>query len=542
MGAEPALPCLLFEDDHLLVVNKPAGWNTHSPAAHAVEGIYDWLRHREPRWTSLSILHRLDKDTSGVLVFGKTRLANQSITAQFTRRTVRKEYQLATDRPVRFRELEVRSDLVRQGEIYHAQPVRNPSKAAVTRFRVQRQDARRTELIAQPATGQTHQIRVHAASNGFPILGDRLYGGTRSARAGPDRLWLHASSIELQHPATGKYVRFQAPVDFGAYHPLDIRLAFLDPTQTNAFRILNGAADGWPGCYVDRYGNYLLCQQESPVPGSGTDWRNELRQIERRFNIAGTYTQTAPRQLEGRTPAELSPQQLAGAKAPDAFEVLENGVRYECRLAEGYSVGLFLDQRDNRRRLQRNHVAAGFAVRDQGMAGATVLNTFAYTCGFSVCAALAGARTTSVDLSRKYLEWGRRNFEQNTLDPAGHEFLQGDVFDWLRRLARKNRRFDVVVLDPPTFSRSRESGTFRAEKDYPRLLAAALDVLAPRGVLLACSNAANWRTEPFVKTVRLAVHEARRSLVQEHFAPQPPDFPTARNEPAYLKTLWARVG
>jgi 23S rRNA-/tRNA-specific pseudouridylate synthase len=88
------LPCLLFEDDHLLVINKPAGLNTHSPAPYAGEGLYDWLRHREPRWADLSIVQRLDKETSGVIVFGKTPLANRSLTDQFTRRTLHKRYLL----------------------------------------------------------------------------------------------------------------------------------------------------------------------------------------------------------------------------------------------------------------------------------------------------------------------------------------------------------------------------------------------------------------------------------------------------------------
>src|ERR1700722_7436295 len=125
---------------------------------------------------------------------------------------------------------------------------------------------------------------------------------------------------------------------------------------------------------------------------------------------------------------------------------------------EGYSVGLFLDQRDNRRRFLTNHVAADFPLFPNGAAGAEVLNTFAYTCGFSVCAAKAGARTTSLDLSKKYLDWGKRNFALNGLDPAAHDFIYGDTFDWLRRLAKKGRAFDPVVLDPPTFSQSKEPG------------------------------------------------------------------------------------
>src|SRR5580698_6767272 len=99
------VPCVIFEDEHLLVVAKPAGWNTHAPSPHAGEGIYDWLKHREPRWSSLAILHRLDKETSGVLVFGKTTLANRSLTQQFTGRSIKKNYLLLTDRPVRKRDL-----------------------------------------------------------------------------------------------------------------------------------------------------------------------------------------------------------------------------------------------------------------------------------------------------------------------------------------------------------------------------------------------------------------------------------------------------
>ena len=95
------LPCVIFEDEHLLVVNKPAGMNTHAPSPYAGEGIYDWLRHREPRWAKLAIIHRLDKETSGVMVFGKTPLANRSLTEQFANRQVHKKYLLVTDRAVK---------------------------------------------------------------------------------------------------------------------------------------------------------------------------------------------------------------------------------------------------------------------------------------------------------------------------------------------------------------------------------------------------------------------------------------------------------
>src|SRR6478736_10216457 len=111
-------PCVLHEDEHLLVVNKPAGWNTHAPSPYAGEGIYDWLRAREPRWADLAIIHRLDKETSGIIVFAKTRLANQSLTDQFTRRLVRKKYILLTDRAVRTSPISVKTCLIRLGDRY----------------------------------------------------------------------------------------------------------------------------------------------------------------------------------------------------------------------------------------------------------------------------------------------------------------------------------------------------------------------------------------------------------------------------------------
>ena len=176
------------------------------------------------------------------------------------------------------------------------------------------------------------------------------------------------------------------------------------------------------------------------------------------------------------------------------------------------------------------------------LAGMELLNTFAYTCGFSVCAAKAGARTTSLDLSRKYLEWGKRNFALNGLSVSDHAFIASDVFDWLRRLARKQRRFDLIALDPPTFSQSKEHGVFQAQKDFAELVTSALPLLKPQGVLFVSSNAARLAPEEFLRQITTAVGAARRKILRQHYAPQPPDFPITRGEPAYLKTIWLRVG
>src|SRR5277367_654095 len=116
------VPCAIFEDEHLLVVNKPAGWNTHSPSPFAGEGIYEWLKNRHPRWSTLSILHRLDKETSGLMVFGKSDEANRSLTQQFEARRVAKKYLFLTEAKTTFRELRASSVLVRAGDKYVSRP------------------------------------------------------------------------------------------------------------------------------------------------------------------------------------------------------------------------------------------------------------------------------------------------------------------------------------------------------------------------------------------------------------------------------------
>ncbi|MEP7366477.1 MAG: pseudouridine synthase, partial [Acidobacteriota bacterium] len=401
--AAPPPRLLLHEDEHLLVVCKPAGWNTHAPAPFAGEGLYEWLRHRKPRWASLSILHRLDKETSGVIVFGKTPLANRSLTEQFTRRLVRKKYRLVTDRPVARQNFTVASDIARAGERYASRAGGEPAE---TIFRVINTTGQLTEVEAEPRTGRTHQIRVHAAESGFPILGDTLYGGAAAAR-----LHLHSCELSFAHPATGEAVTFRADPDFQAHPRVALRSALIDPTTTNAFRLIHGAADDRPGCYVDCLGPAVLWQGET-VPdesacrevlklaeGKASDQRPSSPQpsppsgggegVATPTPQPSLYFKVLNRHVRRTSAQETSPRLLSGPAVPERFEILENGIRFELSFAEGYSVGLFLDQRDNRRRFLVNHVAAEFPLFEDGAAGREVLNTFAYTCGFSVCAAKA---------------------------------------------------------------------------------------------------------------------------------------------------------
>ena len=462
------------------------------------------------------------------MVFAKTVEANRSLTQQFEERRIRKTYVFLADGPVPRAEFTVKSTLVRAGEKYLSRPSHAGGVEAETHFRISRQHGAGTLVEAEPLTGRTHQIRVHAANSKMPICGDRLYGGSRALR-----LCLHAQRLQFAHPASNQPLVFEAPIDFDIDPRRELRARLID-AETDAHRIVHGASDGWPGWYVDKLGEFVLSQSEFEAT-------QEQIQFLKGISARGIYHKMLNRNVRKTQAADTSPGLLFGEPAPERFTIIENNVRYELSFAEGYSVGLFLDQRDNRRRLLNGYAGPQFTLFEGSLRNREVLNAFAYTCGFSVCAAQAGAHVSSLDLSKKYLEWGRRNFALNGLDHAQHDFIYGDAFDWMRRLHKKGRHFDLIILDPPTFSQSKEHGTFSARKNYEELVKHALPILNDNGILFASTNAADWPAEKFLATLRAAITSARRRILNEHYVPQPPDFPVSRNEPAYLKTVWMRV-
>lgn len=451
-----------------------------------------------------------------MLLFGKTREANRSLARQFEGRSVEKTYTLRTDRS--------------PGPLPRIVRSRIEGAEAETEFRLLTAERGHWLVEAQPVTGRTHQVRVHARDAGFPILGDERYGGSPFSR-----LCLHAQSLQLAHPVDNAPVRAFSPADFDADPEIELRERLWPAPATTAWRLLHRGANREPFWAVDRFGDYLLSQSERAPTSEQiarlARWRETLQ-------LRAAYHKTIDRRVRAADAAAASPIPLFGEAAPERFEVCENGIRFWVSFTEGCSVGLFLDQRENRRRLGAGYIFPG---TPKPLAGASVLNTFAYTCSFSVAAAFAGAKTTSLDLSKKALEWGRENFSLNELDPAAHDFIYGDCFEWMKRLAKKERRFDFVVLDPPTFSRSKRSGVFRVEKNYDRLVAAALPLLAPGGVLFCSSNSATLAPDAFTEAIHRTIEDAGRSIEKEDYVPQPPDFPTGSGDPGYLKTLWLAV-
>jgi 23S rRNA (cytosine1962-C5)-methyltransferase len=272
---------------------------------------------------------------------------------------------------------------------------------------------------------------------------------------------------------------------------------------TNACRIVDGIGDDLPDWVIDDFnGNWLLGLGPSlPMPN-----------LDPALGYRSLYGKVL------RNEEKKSPIFLAGEPVKTRFLVQECGLNFWADFQAGYSQGIFLDQRRNRQLVKKSS------------AGRSVLNTFAYTCAFGVAAAAGGASTVNVDLSRTYLDWGRENYLANGIDGKAHEFVYGDVFNWLKRFAKKGRRFDLVILDPPTFSRDRNGRVFRAETDYDELLELALSVSTKDGQLLCCTNSHRLPLTGFEKILRTKLP---KSATVAHIR-MPEDFPGSD----YLKSFW----
>lgn len=268
---------------------------------------------------------------------------------------------------------------------------------------------------------------------------------------------------------------------------------------TTAFRLWTGA-----GAWVERFGDSAM------VSASSEAGLNELAGETQEFAAGvGWNCRRVYGRLLVRTPgAEDRAALIAGEAGESAREVvLECGLRYEVDFAASYSVGLFCDQRENRNFLKRRGVKK-------------LLNTFSYTCAFSVVAAVGGAKTTSVDVSKSALERGRANFEWNGIAAEGHRFVVEDVGAYLQRLVRRGEMFDAIVLDPPTFGRGGGKRTFQITKDFPELVRTAGVLAAPGAAILLSSNYLAWTDYDLEEAARDEL-PPRTKFVR---APRPVDF------------------
>jgi 23S rRNA (cytosine1962-C5)-methyltransferase len=275
---------------------------------------------------------------------------------------------------------------------------------------------------------------------------------------------------------------------------IERRRPLLIQSRTDALRIFSGDADGIDGVFIDTYAEgATLIVYEGRAPRGFDDKAAAATVLSKLSSLGVRAVYLKPfakdrSKMGGELPPVVTdPVPAAGESLPESILIREHDWKLEIRLYDGLSTGLFLDQRENRR------FVADW-VKDRARASGkppTVLNTFAYTCAFSVAAATSGAITASVDVSGRYLDWGKRNFQHNSLDPALHRFAKMDTFEFFGYARRKGLKFDLIILDPPSFaSGNRKKGIrpWSSVADYARLVGEAAALLNPKGVIFASTN------------------------------------------------------
>ncbi|GMU38102.1 MAG: hypothetical protein AMXMBFR22_22930 [Phycisphaerae bacterium] len=432
---------------------------------------------------------------------------------------------------------------------------------------------RRSVVRCRTAMRSMHALKAGLRAAGLHPLGDTR-GGTRGLRDRPERACIHLRRVVFEHPGTRRVLPLIAPdppgfaeVADGA-EPLERvfdkalarRIECLLDDTTDAFRVLSGDAEGLPGVNVDKFGDVMVIHL---LDGRNTPNRATrvalARLLHRTFDVAAVYQKIAPKDrshlLAEEAEALVTDRPLAGRPTDPIVRVQERGLCFETHPLDPLAVGIYLDHRENRARVR------------ELAAGQRVLNLFAYTCGFSVAAAAGdAAEVVSVDQSRKALAWGKINFALNNLmptpdargaetaddavsvaegsqddavpaSPVRYAFYPDEVFDFLRRADRRSRKFDLIILDPPTFARMKKpKREFHIEKDLPELVRESLPLLEKGGTLFVSTN---YRAMSGAKLLELIRAGARSRKLRVLSSPSlPADFSP---DPHHHKAVFLRA-
>lgn len=292
------------------------------------------------------------------------------------------------------------------------------------------------------------------------------------------------------------------PLDKGEWIDRSLLRAF-KKEGTDAHRLCT-VDDGW----VERFGPDILISYKNIPAHDRLVFELYVWGKSADFPVGRVFGRHLPRKNEERE----APRLMFGDEGKNLkTTATELFLKFGIDFTTGYSAGLFVDQRENRR-----------LVREAGPK--RLLNCFAYTCSFSVAAAAAGAHTVNIDLSKKYLSRGRENFALNSLSTAEHRFISDDVRPVLRRLARRGEKFDTIILDPPTFSRSPSGKTFRVDRDFEHVLLGALEVADRDARILLATNSTTLHEHTLGVMARFCLKEARRAGTL-HRQSAPADFP-----------------
>lgn len=253
-----------------------------------------------------------------------------------------------------------------------------------------------------------------------------------------------------------------------------------------AYRLIHNEADGLPGITIEIFQRYAVLTYFNL--GIIAHQAAIVAALQAVMQLDGIYAKY-------RTP-EANPthtQLIWGTEAPTEIQIQESIGRYSVRLADGLMTGLFLDQRANREWLYQNS------------SNKNICNTFSYTGSLSVACGLGNATSTkSIDLAKTYTEWCQHNLTINDLNLPGHEAICSDTFAHFAYCTRKNIQYDLIILDPPTFSKNKK-GTFSVPENYSRLTKEAYALLTKKGILMCCTNYSQWSQAQFKQVIQKAL-------------------------------------
>lgn len=366
-------------------------------------------------------------------------------------------------------------------------------------------------VSGSPATGDT--IDIYSAEQQWLARG--AWSPHSQIRA---RVW----TFESEEPVDADFIRRRIARAF------EVRTRLFSGKNITALRLLNSEADGLPGLIVDRYGDFAVCQF---LTTGAEFWRETITAIVQELGeFAGVFERSdaKSRQQEGLT---LRSGLLTGSEPPPLITVSEGAVSLFVDVRKGHKTGLYLDQRDNR------------AALAEFCRGAEVLNCFSYNGGFAVHALAGGAKSViNIDTSQPSLDLSTKNAELNGFALERMTNIHGDVFQLLRRMRDEERRFDVVVLDPPKFAES-AAQVQRAARGYKDINMLAMQVLRPGGTLFTFSCSGHVPQPLFQKIVADAALDAGRDALMIRQLTQAADHPVLLSFPegAYLKGLICTV-
>lgn len=483
---------------------KPYGWPTHKVDTDKI-GFVEF--RSEQINEKLNVCHRLDKTTSGAMVFAKNKETAQELETLFRDQKVKKTYYFVTDRNVDFQEKVHTSYISEENKIWSSDTKK--SYNAETKFTLVKLDSGFSLWKAEPKSGKTHQIRLHAKDIGIPILGDAIYGGSKYPF-----ILLHSYQLVLP-----ERMDFTSPLPpymetLSVLKNQDLSSAILAIKSRQDLFLQRPDCMRWihkevPWLCVDQLGDHIWYQifdTKNPSPELISWIQKTIEGINDKQ--LSSHIQIMPNR--GESPNK----KLVEDHGNTTWLAKEHGITYEFRSTSGSSYGLFLDQRQNRKWMIEN------------AKNKRVLNLFCYTGGFSLCALAAGAtEVVSVDTSKATLEWLNENAKHNAFT-GKHETWSTDARIFLKGSKQRNRLFDIIVCDPPSFSRGKE-GTFRIENDLGDLLRACLQILAKKGTLLFSTNYEGWTIKEFQDRIR---EEVPKGYTIERFTSSDVDYEAPNSE------------